>query len=186
MDVKEGKKSSKVKWIIMLVSIGLLLFEFITGIDLKDGQIFGKRNASDLTEKTGDGVDMIIDPNAEHRLPYEDTGSFEQGVVIAGWESMTFSSNTKEESVDFFNPEANAHLYYLTFELRLYQDDKQGYEVLYTSNLVEPGKSIRHITLSRTLEKGVYDAVVHVQPYRMDATKTLTNNADIKIKLIVN
>ena len=57
--------------------------------------------------------------------------------------------------------------------------------MLYSSGLVEPGKHIQQITLSRGLEKGVYEAVVHVQPYRMSEARTLTNNADIKTVLIV-
>lgn len=105
--------------------------------------------------------------------------------MIIGREALTISADTKEAAVDFVNPEENAQLYYLTFELRLYNDNGQDYEVLYTSGLVEPGKRIGSVTLSRELEKGVYNAVVHVQPYRMNEERTPTNNADMKMKLIV-
>lgn len=125
-----------------------------------------------------------IDNNAGEYVPPEiATGS--SGVAIPGWVSLTIPANTTENIVvDFFNPEANADKYYLTFELRLPDDSEQGYEVLYTSGLVEPNLHIQSITLNRALEKGTYDAVLHVQPYHME-NKAPTNNADLKTQLIV-
>ena len=134
-------------------------------------------------ESAGGGVELTVDPDAEKENVSSDS-VLEKGVVIAGRGAMTFPAGKKEVPVDLYNPEDNEGLYYLTFELRLY--DGQEYEVLYTSGLVEPGKHIYRITLSRSLEKGVYEAVIHVQPYRMNEEKTPTNNADMKIRLIVN
>lgn len=59
-----------------------------------------------------------------------------------------------------------------------------GYEVLYKSGLVEAGNHIQKITLSRGLAEGTYDAIIFVQPYRMDGI-TPTNNAETKTQLIV-
>ena len=88
-------------------------------------------------------------------------------------------------SVDFYNPVENEGYYYLTFELRILDDSDEGYEVIYSSQLVPSGKHIQQITLSRALEAGEYEAVVHVQPYKMDEAQTPTNNADMKTTLIV-
>lgn len=134
----------------------------------------------------GSGVELVVDPHAENTLPQETADSLEEGVVIVGRESMTISAGTKEADVDFYNPRENKQQYYLTFELRLCNDSGAGYETLYTSGLVEPGRHIYHITLSRELEKGEYEAVVHVQPYRMNAERTMTNNVDMRIRLFVN
>ncbi len=107
------------------------------------------------------------------------------GVAIPGWAKLTIPVNTSENIiVDFYNPEQNADKYYLTFELRIPADNEQGYEVLYTSGLISPGKHIQRINLTRGLPAGTYNAILHVQPYRM-SDKTKTNNADLKLELIV-
>ncbi len=187
-ECKKERKSSRVKLLVFLLLLIFLLLGIVIGVNLMRGKKYdnSKTDAHISTEKAGGGVELVIDPNAEKSLPIENDNILEQGVVITGRESLTFSANTKEESVDFINPEENAQLYYLTFELRLYNSNGRDYEVLYTSGLVEPGKRINRITLSRELEKGVYEAVVHVQPYRMNKEKTLTNNVDMRIKLFVN
>ena len=182
---KEEKR--RIKRSVFLLLLLLLLFgcAAVIALTVRRGP-GGNRPDAVSGKKAGSGVELVIDPNAETGLPGQSDSALEQGVVIAGWESMTFLADTKEAAVDFRNPEENAGLYYLTFEIRLYDDSGRDYEVLYTSGLVEPGKRIDRITLPRELEKGVYDAVVHVQPYRMDEEKTQTNNVDMRIKLIVD
>lgn len=137
-------------------------------------------------EYSADGVGLVIDPDAEAGRSSEADSAVEQDVAISGRRSMTIPANKKAVTVDFYNPEENDGAYYLSFELRLCNDSESGYEVLYTSGLIEPGNSIDRIELSRTLEIGEYDAIIHIQPYRMDEGKTHTNNADIKITLVVN
>lgn len=144
-----------------------------------------QRRAPVSGPQANSGVELVIDPDAEDGLSHENRGLSEQNVVISGCDRMTFSAAGKEQTVHFENPEENAKKYYLTFELRLYDSGGQDYEVLYTSGLVEPGKCIERIELSRRLAEGVYNAVVHVQPYRMDENKTPANNVDMRIRLIV-
>lgn len=128
--------------------------------------------------------DLTIDPNAQTpTVGYIDSGI---GVSIQGFESMMIPADTKKVEVNFHNPSANEGRFYLTFELRIPNDSEQGYEVLYSSGLVLPDKSILEIEMTRGLEKGVYDAILHVQPYRMDDDLTPVNNADLKIALIVS
>lgn len=183
MDEKREKKKSRVKWLVLLLLLLLLLVGIAIIIILLQRKCNG--NTTVPTENPEDGVGLIIDPDAENSQSPENSDNEKYDVAISGWGSMTIPANQKEIAVDFYNPEENAELFYLTFELRLYNDSEKDYEILYTSGLVEPGKHINRITLSRGLEKGIYEAVVHVQPYRMNETKTRTNNADMKIKLIV-
>ena len=106
------------------------------------------------------------------------------GVAIPGWGKLTMPPNTKEITVDFFNPEKNAGYYHLTFELRLIDPtNPDGYEVLYKSGLVEAGKHIQKITLSRGLEEGTYAGILFVQPYKLDGTPT--NNLKSGIEIVV-
>jgi len=105
----------------------------------------------------------------------------ERGIAMPGWETMTIPANTKDVTVDFYNPETNKGYYHLTFELKL----KNG-ETLYKSGLVKAGDHIRNITLSKGLERGTYDAVLHIQPYTADDKLTMKNSANVSFKLIVN
>ena len=180
--------NAKRKMLVLLLLLVCLLSGIVIGIVMMRERIYDKDRleAPGPGAEAGGGVALVIDPQAEEGLPDGNDTFLEQGVVIAGQESMTIPANKKEAAVDFLNPEENAQKYYLTFELRLYGGNGKDYEVLYTSGLVEPGKRIRRITLSRELDPGIYDAVVHVQPYRMNEQKTLTNNADMRIRLIVN
>ena len=86
--------------------------------------------------------------------------------------------------VDFYNPELNEGLYYLTFKFGLINSNGEITEVLWQSQAVPPGKHIQKITMSRGLPAGTYDAVVHVQPYRM-SDETPTNSANMRTTLIV-
>ena len=123
---------------------------------------------------------LQVDPNAgDYVAPEPEEQS--EGIAIPGWGSISLPAGKTAVSVDFANPDANADKYYLSFELRL----KDTGEVLCTTGLVPPGKTIQNITLARALDAGESPAVVHVQPYTMDEEQTATNNADMETTLIV-
>lgn len=168
-------KKSFIIIIILCIIIGVLI-----GIINKKDDV--KEEPSNIS---AGGIGLTVDPNATEYVPPKQEVKPTQGVAIPGWGSITIPANTTNVTVDFMNPEENTGFYYLTFELRLLKDNKEDYEVLYKSGLVEPGLHIQNITLSRSLVAGEYDAIIHVQPYRMDEAKTPTNNADMKTKLIV-
>ena len=174
----EKKKKKWVKWAIIgaLIIIILLLLR-CCGADT------GTPTPGNTHISIG-GPTLELDPNAGEYVEPEKPEAA-PGVAVPGWGSITIPVNKTEVSVDFYNPEANKDLYYLTFELRLPDDSDQGYEVLYKSALVEPGLHIQKITLAHPMEAGEYDAIIHVQPYKMDGYQTPTNNADMKTKLIV-
>lgn len=181
MKEQDTKKKKDKKWLILLLLLLLLLLIFIFGFLLLKGDNKDDEKAPNLPG----GVNLTIDSDAGE---YQKPGSNNQtsnGVAIPGWTSLSMPANETEVTVDFYNPEANKDLYYLTFELRLIDNSAQGYEVLYTSGLVEPNLHIQKINLNRSLNAGTYDAVIHIQPYRMDENKTPTNNANVKVKLNV-
>lgn len=126
-----------------------------------------------------------LDPNAGEYVEQQAEKKSSGGIAVPGWNTLNIPKNKKEVAVDFYNPEENDGLYQLTFELRLPDESEQGYEVLYKSGLVDPGLHIQNITLSHELDEGIYDATLHVQPYRMDEQKSATNNADMQTQLIV-
>lgn len=137
-------------------------------------------------DDSDNGEGLQTDPNAGAYIEPVSNETENKGVSVPGWSSMNIPADTSEITVDFFNPEENADRYSLTFELRIPDESEQGYEVLYTSGLVQPGLHIQKINLSRGLDAGIYNATIHVQPYRMDENRTATNNADLQTKLIVS
>lgn len=130
---------------------------------------------------------LEIDPNAGE-LVTPTPAPTEPGVAIPGWGSITLPAGETEVATTLKNPEANADWYYLTFEMRLPTVDEEtgeeSYEVLFTTGLIPPGQYCNQVTLSRPLEAGEYNVILHVQPYRM-SDKTPTNNADTEMVLIV-
>ena len=162
------------KWwpfVLILLLISLLGIGIGIGISLSD-RPSPNPGGVQLDPNQGD----YIDPNLGN-------GTQSQGVAIPGWGMITIPVNQTSVTVDFYNPKQNEGLYYLTFELRL-PDGNGSYEVLYKSGLIEAGKHIQKITLSRGLAEGIYDAIIFVQPYRMDGV-TPTNNAETQTLLIV-
>ena len=175
------KKSGKKKWIVLLLLLLLLaagVFVIAGGLTL----IFPGLAPGSGSSPLGGG--LVIDPNAGDYVAPEAPVE-EQGVAIPGWGSITIPANKQEiDMVDFHNPTVNDGLYYLTFKLCLLNANGEISEVLWESQAVPPGKHIQKITMSRGLPAGTYDAVIHVQPYRM-SDETPTNSANMKTKLVV-
>lgn len=177
MENNENEQKKSKKYILILFLLLLIIVILIIAI------IILKRTRG----PDNGGVSLYIDKDAgEYVAATKENNTLTKNVAIPGWGSITIPKNETKVKVEFTNPKENEGLYYLTFELRLPDNSEQGYEVLYTSGLVEPGLYIQNIELSRALEEGTYDAIIHVQPYRMDENKTPTNNADMQTKLIVN
>ena len=174
-EITGAKQNNKKKKHLLL----LLLLFLLMGAGICFAMSIRK---SQKTEQTG-GV--VFDPDADEYKDPVDGDVPAKGVSIPGWGTLTIPANETEITVDFYNPKENKDLYYLTYELRLPGDSEKGYEVLYTSGLIKPGLHIQKISLSHGLDAGEYDAVIHVQPYRMDEEKTPTNNADMNTRLVV-
>lgn len=180
---ENNQKQKKTNMKLFIAIISLLLAVLIGTI-----AFFVIRGGQAQPDRDSGGVGYVVDPNAG-KFVEQTTEAAEQkpGVAIPGWGSITIPPMTTEltNMVNFYNPDANKYLYYLTFEIRLPDDSEQGYEVLYSSQLVPPGECIQSITLSRGLPEGEYDAVIHVQPFTMGESRTPTNNADMNTTLIV-
>lgn len=166
---KDKKKDKSLLFIILIssliISIGLV-------IGLNYNKIFGNSN-SVSKEK----IKQQIDENADEFFEKKDSN--EPNIIMPGWKQIIIDADTTDISgIDFYNPESNKGYYYLKFQLKIKD------EVLYESNLVEPGKHIQKIKISRPLKAGVYDAVVFIQPYKLDM-ETPTNSGEVKVKLIV-
>ena len=163
------KKKALLRLGLLIIIIGAVIVMAVKFIGKNDAD---KNNENIVVENNKVNEEMVTEKKP-------------QGIAIPGWEKITIPANTTEVTVDFNNPEQNKDLYYLTFELRLLTNNENEYEVLYTSDFIEPGEHVGKVTLNRELTSGEYDAMIHVQPYKMDAQKTPANNADMKVKLVV-
>ena len=102
-------------------------------------------------------------------------------ISIPGWSGIKLPANSKTAQVSLHNPIENAEYYDLSFSLSFADTD----ETIFTTGLVRPGEKCSQVSLERELEPGEYNAILFVQPYLLDATHTPTNNAALKILLIV-
>ena len=159
--------------VVSVAVVGTAVFLIVKNLDKPDDPV------------SQGGVGLVIDKDAGEYVIRADNKPQRPNVRIPGWGSMTIPPDTTELNgmVDFFNPEQNAGYYYLTFELRLKNED--GYEVLYKSGLVEAGMHIQSIKISHGLPAGEYSATVHVQPYAVDNLDAPLNCVDANLKLIV-
>ena len=167
------------KNLILIVSIAAVVIAIAVCITAV--VVLVNNNKQEPEPPSGGGV--IFDPNQEDDKESPNKAPGSGGVAISGFAELTIPPNVTDINVDFKNPAANEDKYYLTFELRLLKEDGKDYEVLYKSGNVEAGKVIKQITIAHGLEAGEYDAVIHVQPYKMDGTAV--NNANLDLKIIV-
>lgn len=179
-NTKKKKKPLGLILIIIIVSVIILAFNII------------KNNEKDVVneENLNSSSGEILEGNISIQEEEENEENVKQnvvpqGIAIPGWEEIKIPANTTQVTVDFYNPEENLGLYYLTFELRLLNNTDEGYEVLYKSDLIKPGQHVQDIELTKALTSGEYETIIHVQPYKMDEYKTPTNNADMKTMLVV-
>lgn len=184
-------KAGKVAIIVLVIALvlslgfgGLMVGSIITG----DYSFLIWLGIGTPGSSSEDEDGLKIDTNAGDYVTPIVNSAIEPNVAIPGWGRITIPSGTTEiTSVDFYNPKENEGLYYLTFELLL-PTDSDDYISLYKSYAVPPGKHIQKITLNQTLGSGNYDALIHVQPYRINedgSVGTPTNNANMGTTLVV-
>lgn len=107
---------------------------------------------------------------------------YAEGIVCPGWGTMYTEANTKDITVNLFNPEENAGVvdgmgYNMIFTMIV-----DGVEI-YTSPEVEPGDSITTAHISTVIPTGQHNCVIHIQPVRQ-SDGVYTNNANMTCNLI--
>ena len=175
--VEQHSSDKKLKILVVILAVLLILCG--TWI-IWGGVPFFPAAAPNDGGSSSQGGGLMIDPNAGEYVAPEQP----PGIAIPGFGSMTIPANTKVlKGINLYNPIENNGWYYLTFKLCLLDKNEQVSEVLYESQLLPPGLYIQDITLSRGLAKGTYEAVMHVQPYRI-ADNNPTNNANLRLTII--
>ena len=175
---QEQRSDRKLKIIIVILAVLLIL----TGgtMIFWGGVPFFSAFAPNNVGSTSQGGGLVVDPNAGEFVKPEQA----PGVVVPGFGMLTVPANTKElKGVNLHNPIENEGWYYLTFKIYLLDVNGAVSDTLYESQLVPPGLYLQDIIISRGLSPGVYNAVMHVQPYYI-SDLTPTNNADMVLTIV--
>ena len=191
------KKPSKLLKIILYLGIVVCTFAFVANLFAmmkylnEHGSLFPKQGApppaiviqpSDVMPPASPpdawnlpiqpGDPLIPDPPAD---PIDD-------VAIAGFKTLKIPANTKDISVDFYNPSSNEGKFMMTFELLFPMPDGTRLS-LYSSGLLEAGNHIRNISLDYPIPQGIYEnCILRVQPYFI-SDHTPGNTADVTFTL---
>ncbi|MFD2305096.1 tRNA (uracil-5-)-methyltransferase [Enterococcus termitis] len=108
----------------------------------------------------------------------KETESQEATIAIPGFEKVTLKAEETKQEVNFHNPEIND----CYFKLSLIHPNGS---VLWTSDLIEPGKGMYAIELEEALSAGEYeDAVLKYECFSLTDQSPL-NGSEINLKLVV-
>lgn len=121
---------------------------------------------------------MTYDENAHDytvSLPVADTN----GIAIPGYSTVYFPSGEKNVPMTLYNPDKNTCL----FQFELYINDET--EPIAETGLIEPGKAVESVVLSRALKSGNYKLKIKVNTYTDDGQLTPLNNALVSAELCV-
>ena len=114
--------------------------------------------------------------------PKKDYSNIEMNpnIAIPGYESLDFKAGKKKQSVNFYNPEENTC--YFRISLVLKADEAE--EVLWTSELIEPGEEVKSIKLDKELESGEYPAILKYECFSLK-DETPLNGSNVELILEV-
>ena len=100
-------------------------------------------------------------------------------IKIAGFSSWHVpAEQTENIPIALKNPDNNPC--YFSFTIVLTDTD----EIIYQSDMVPPGESIRKIDISKPLSEGTYPAIVQIRTNELETGETM-NSADLKLTITV-
>ena len=114
-------------------------------------------------------------------------------IAIPGFESLEFKAGTKKQSVSFYNPKENTCYFRISLVLKSDNGTEAGgtagdseakEEVLWTSELIEPGEEVKSIKLVKELESGDYPAYLKYECFSLK-DETPLNGSNVELTLSV-
>lgn len=135
-----------------------------------------------LTKKDSDSdikpdPDMVAESEPDTVVESDSGTEKTEGIRIPGYPRITIQADTKDVTMNLINPEGNPC--YFTFEIVLTEEN----ETIYVSEMVEPGKAITNVTISRALEKGEYPAVIKITTTSLENGLAM-NGANVETVLV--
>lgn len=129
--------------------------------------------------RIGNNPQIEFDQNSEDWDGNRNPGVDGNTISIPGYEKIVLKAGTRQQNVNFHNPEVNTAY----FKISLWLPDGTK---IWQSNLIEPSKGIYNITLNQTLSVGEYEnAILKYECFAMNDDLTPLNGSDIKLTLQV-
>ena len=100
-------------------------------------------------------------------------------IALPGYGGIKFPANSKKVTLELPNPTGNPC--YFRYTLALVETD----EVLYTSELIAPGKMVKELTLNRALPKGTYTLRITIDTFSLADGTTPMNGGVQEVALTV-
>lgn len=165
-------KSNKKNFIILLML--LIIIGLIFGSKAFDYLQSEKQRGTAINQAgyLGEQNDRLISEESS------DSGSC---FTIAGYGKIELKEGDTAAKINLINPEENEGLFFLQFEIILSETG----ELLYTTDLLEPGTEIKDINFAHGFDKGDYEAVIKVTPVMIDDPEVKCNNMTYGITLHV-
>ena len=138
--------------------------------------------------------------------PKKDYSNIEMNpnISIPGYESLDLKAGKKKQSVNFYNPEENTCYFRISLVLKdddgtetenVPKDDEAKKtesstgaeakeEVLWTSELIEPGEELKSIKLTKELKSGEYPAYLRYECFSLK-DETPLNGSNVELTLTV-
>ena len=124
---------------------------------------------------------IVIDGNAkDYTAELELPEAYDESkILIPGFGNINVEKNYKEKGMQLFNPEKND--VYFKYELTL----KETNEIICTTNLIPPGKSVEVFPWDN-IPEGSYNLIVNIRTYSIEDPKTELNGANVVIKMDIH
>ena len=156
----------KKKYIAIVCSVLAVILLAVAGRFLYQQYLEWKNGTPAYSQ---DAVDWSDDMDADAEEGY---------ITMPGYDTVSMKAGDDTANIVLTNPESNQCLF--QFQLVLKDTD----EVLYTSDMVKPGKAIMSQKLSRALDEGDYNFIIRINTFSPDG-KTSYNGSDIETTLHV-
>lgn len=98
-------------------------------------------------------------------------------IVIPGYGDILLEADTRDVMLILPNPASNPCYFRFTIIL------EESGETIYSSGLVPPGKAIQSPKLKRAFPQGDYHAVIRIETFSLDETRTPMNGANVETVL---
>lgn len=178
---KKGVTISKKGLVAVILVVVLLVAGGVT-LGLNWQNWFGGDPPASQTGGPGKQPELdegAVDWQGEQPQSRPQTGDGQAGIAIPGYKSITLKADTKEQQVNFYNPEVNDCYFVMSLIL------PDGTKV-WQSKMIAPGKGLYQITLDKTIPAGTYeDSILKYECYKQDDNLTQLNGGEVKLILEV-
>lgn len=142
------------------------------------GGLWHWRSGSTESGTTQAGL-VVSDEATDWNKELENASPEAEGIKIPGYGELTISEGADQFQMSLVNPEDNPCYFKYTLEIA------QTSDILYESDLIEPGKAITEFEIENLPAAGDYDMNINISTYTMDESLTAMNGAQVKTILHV-